>query len=371
MSFPRLSWLGSILLAFAGVCLTLFLTWAHVNGSIGAVCSTGSGCRDVLSSSYGEFLGLPTAFYGFLFYGSLLMLFSGYPMVSASFRSTVFSLILALSTVGFVVSLALTLISLTVLGTTCSYCIVSLVLATLIFFGTVFWWIRGSRNKTFSINASGTVWRYLAMVSVVLLLVVGGFYFNTATGSTTDVRMDEIVALASGPHSIGNPTAPVRVVEFYDLACPYCRRFTNRTFPKIRKNYIETGKVLWAFRPFPLTNSHQHSLQAFSVLHTIPNHQYLSAKKRIMNNPKQWKARHTRAPEDFFNGLLLEYGLSMSTDAIPQRSYDKILTKQRRFARLGVTGTPTFMVNGELVQIGPYREWKRKLEALLEDDRTQ
>jgi protein-disulfide isomerase len=53
---------------------------------------------------------------------------------------------------------------------------------------------------------------------------------------------------------IGAPDAPVTVVEFIDYECPYCQRFAQETFPQLKANYIDTGKVRYVARDFPLRN---------------------------------------------------------------------------------------------------------------------
>lgn len=52
---------------------------------------------------------------------------------------------------------------------------------------------------------------------------------------------------------LGEKNAKVTIVEFSDLECPYCRRFFLDTFPQLKKEYIDTGKVAFYFRHFPLS----------------------------------------------------------------------------------------------------------------------
>jgi protein-disulfide isomerase len=51
---------------------------------------------------------------------------------------------------------------------------------------------------------------------------------------------------------LGNPNAPVKIVEFSDFECPFCRRFYQDTFPQLKKEYIDTGKVALYYRHLPL-----------------------------------------------------------------------------------------------------------------------
>src|SRR6266699_2891633 len=69
------------------------------------------------------------------------------------------------------------------------------------------------------------------------------------------------MTVRSGWQAIGRDDAPVTIVEFTDLQCPVCRRFHAETFPIIKKNYIDTGKVRFVSRDMPL-EYHQYALKA-------------------------------------------------------------------------------------------------------------
>ncbi|HEC32946.1 MAG TPA: DsbA family protein [Candidatus Kaiserbacteria bacterium] len=70
------------------------------------------------------------------------------------------------------------------------------------------------------------------------------------TGSTDDVR-----PVDSNDHILGNPDAPVVIVEYSDFECPFCKRFQG-TMNQIMKEYGESGKVAWVYRQFPLDQLH-------------------------------------------------------------------------------------------------------------------
>ena len=56
----------------------------------------------------------------------------------------------------------------------------------------------------------------------------------------------------AGSPSLGNPKAPLTLVEFTDYQCPFCNRFHRQTFPLLKKNYIDKGKLLYVVRDLPL-----------------------------------------------------------------------------------------------------------------------
>ncbi len=69
------------------------------------------------------------------------------------------------------------------------------------------------------------------------------------------------VDLTGAPHK-GNPDALVALVEFSDYECPFCIRHFRETMPMIEKNYIATGKILYAFRDFPIDVLHPQAVKA-------------------------------------------------------------------------------------------------------------
>jgi protein-disulfide isomerase len=61
---------------------------------------------------------------------------------------------------------------------------------------------------------------------------------------------------------LGSPDATVALVEFSDFQCPYCRRFHDRTFPQLKASYIDTGKLRYIYRDFPLGQIHPQAMNA-------------------------------------------------------------------------------------------------------------
>jgi protein-disulfide isomerase len=70
-----------------------------------------------------------------------------------------------------------------------------------------------------------------------------------------------------GGYSLGSSDAPITIVEFTDYRCPYCRVFEGTTFAEIRKKYIDSGKVRFVIRDFPLAQMHPDATQAAEAAH--------------------------------------------------------------------------------------------------------
>jgi protein-disulfide isomerase len=101
----------------------------------------------------------------------------------------------------------------------------------------------------------------LPITIVVAGLIIAGavFWAGKSTGTTTPANTDnpqDVRAYTPGQdHILGNPDAPVKVVEYMDLECPHCKLF-DTTMHQVMDYYGASGKVAWVQRPFPLASIH-------------------------------------------------------------------------------------------------------------------
>lgn len=361
----RFLWIGALLVTLAGILLTGYLTQAYIAGSIGRICAGGQGCGTVLRSPWSQFAGLPTALYGFGYYLVSFLLFLVYPLFDRETKPAILNGLLGLHLTAFAVSIGLTAYALFGLGTTCFFCNTSLGLVTLLAGGTAFWKIRSARSQTTTTFHEDT-WQTATVILFFSTVVASGIAFTqpgTAPVTQSERTQRELRALVQDARSIGDPDAPIRVVEFFDLSCPHCQRFTLNTFPKIKKNYIDTGKVVWTFRFFPITRAHPHTLYAHGALSLVPSHKFLPAKKTIMRQASRWNARHNDDPRNYFGLFLSQYGL---TEGPSRGLLREIRRRTRDYAALGIRQTPSFLVNGKIYRGGlPYHRWQSIFDELL------
>ncbi len=174
---------------------------------------------------------------------------------------------------------------------------------------------------------------------------------------------------------LGNPNAKVVVVEFTDFQCPFCRRFHHQTFPLIKNNYIDKGKVKWITYNFPL-RFHQFAFPAargFVCAGELGgNDAYWKYYLKIFSVP----ALNPATPIEIASEIGLDrtkFGKCIESEAVK----DKIADSLRYGASLGIRGTPTFIVgrdNGDGTMTGemivgaqPYEIFKSKIDALLSE----
>lgn len=162
-------------LAGAGMTLTLYLALSVWFGEGPLYCADGSACDIVQQSRWGTFLGLPTAFWGFLTYATLA--FIGFKVRNPE-RHWKTAWIISLVGVGY--SVYLTSVSHFVIGAFCPYCLVSLSIMTIIFGVVITQRPEGMKNFKFT--------RWVGQTAVVALLIIGGMHlhysgvFNPAAG---------------------------------------------------------------------------------------------------------------------------------------------------------------------------------------------
>jgi protein-disulfide isomerase len=151
-----------------------------------------------------------------------------------------------------------------------------------------------------------------------------------------------------GAHSVGDPDAPVVVVEFTDFQCPYCSRHFQETFPQIQSIFIDTGLVRYVFKDFPLTNIHpQATLAAQAARCAGEQEQYLTMHTLLFDNQSAWSGRADAG--EVFVGLAEGAGLDSAAFRTCLESgqfEDAVAADLAEGVSLGVNGTPAFFING-------------------------
>ncbi|MDE1924571.1 MAG: thioredoxin domain-containing protein [Patescibacteria group bacterium] len=110
--------------------------------------------------------------------------------------------------------------------------------------------------------------QYILPITIVVagLLIAGAVFWvgksGTIAPNTTNGQQQNITfpPVTSADHILGNPNAPVKVIEYADLECPYCKVFET-TMHQVMDYYGQSGRVAWVYRPFPLAQIHSKAPQ--------------------------------------------------------------------------------------------------------------
>jgi protein-disulfide isomerase len=151
---------------------------------------------------------------------------------------------------------------------------------------------------------------------------------------------------------LGNPSAPVQVLEFADFECPACGDFAVVTEPDVRKRLIETGQISLRFLDFPLP-SHRNSFAASNAA-ACANEQgkFWEMHDAIFENQDRWNGIATSRPKGVFEDLARQVGLDVGKweECFDAQKYRlNIAANQREGERRRVSSTPTFVIGTRMI----------------------
>lgn len=140
---------------------------------------------------------------------------------------------------------------------------------------------------------------------------------------------------------LGKSDAPLTMVEFTDYQCPFCGRFETSTFPEIKKNYIDTGKLRLILRDLPLADMHPFALKAAQSVRCAGDQgRFWEMKDVVFKN-------QSRLDVDSLAGYAKDLSLNSATfkSCMADGKHLKEIGEEVRYAQsLGITGTPTFIL---------------------------
>src|SRR5947209_14674871 len=96
-----------------------------------------------------------------------------------------------------------------------------------------------------------------------------------------------------GEMALGDPQAPITVIEYASMTCPHCAHFHLTTFPELKKRYIDTGKVRFVFREFPLDPV---ATGAFMLARCAGNDRYFALLDLLFHEQRQWAVNNPLPP---------------------------------------------------------------------------
>ncbi len=148
-----------------------------------------------------------------------------------------------------------------------------------------------------------------------------------------------------GEHIVGDPEAPVTIIEYASMTCPHCRTFHKEVYPTIKEKYIDTGKAKLYFREFPFDPA---AAAAFMLAQCAGEDKYFSMIDVLYEQQSVWK--RGKVVDELFKIAKLAGFTQESFSAClkNQELLDNVLGIQKKAAEdYGVDATPTFFINGE------------------------
>ncbi len=164
--------------------------------------------------------------------------------------------------------------------------------------------------------------------------------------ASSKVAIDELLASNALPDIIeGNTSAPITIVEYASMTCSHCAAFHHEVLPELKKNFLETGKIKFILREFPLDPL---ATAAFMLARELGDKRN-AVVDLLFFQQKNWA--FTEKPLDGLANVLKQTGMGQERfEAIlkDQILFDKInKIRDRASEKFGVNSTPTFFINGD------------------------
>lgn len=234
-------------------------------------------------------------------------------------------------------------------------------------------WRKETKSKTWEPalldRLNHALARTLKSAVVALSLCVGLLAAAASAPSfaepATEVALDELMKSGSElpDFSMGSADAKSVAVEYASLTCGHCRHFAVDVFPEVKKKYIDTGKLRFIYRDFPLD---PRAFGGSMLARCLGNDKGFALIETLFQEQEKW-AHVKQNPKQALFDLVKQAGFT-------EESFDKCLTDQKLFEQLsavqkraadvlGVNATPSIFVNGKKLAAPSIEEFDKALEG--------
>jgi len=218
----------------------------------------------------------------------------------------------------------------------------------------------------------------LIVLGVILLIAAAGIgYYVTSGPSKAAAGSGQGYEILPTDRTLGNRNSKVVLIEYAAPSCPVCAAFNVQNFPKLKAQYIDTGKIFYVFRVFPLRADDG---SAEKIARCLPEDKYFAFIDLLFKNQPKWDVEYSfqnqalASPEGVHDGLVLLGRIAgMSKEQVDQciagtaedARINKIASEAE--SRYGVNATPTFILNGTSIGSGniPFDTMAKLLDTEL------
>jgi protein-disulfide isomerase len=167
--------------------------------------------------------------------------------------------------------------------------------------------------------------------------------------------------------ALGPANASVTIIEFASMTCPHCAAFNKDVFPKIKSEYIDTGKIRYVFREFPLDIKAAAGSMLARCIAKDDSAKYFAVVDMLFRQQDDWVMKNTT---ETLTRIGKQAGLSQQAveDCLKDQALlDKIAADQKYANEvLKVNSTPTFFINGEMIRgETSFEEFDKKIKSML------
>ena len=213
-------------------------------------------------------------------------------------------------------------------------------------------------------HASSSRWLIWVVIGAVALIVVGGVFYGLTQSRSAALPVASTPAVGAGS-SWGPSNAPVKIIEFADFGCTYCRQFAESQGKQLRSEYEPTGKVRFDHKSFIIEGP--ATAGAAAAAHCAAD------QNRFWDYYYLLYSRQGAGSEPFAKSALKQYGAQLGLDSArfntcvdADTHLETVYRESSEGRSLGVQATPTFFVNGKKLEgARPYSDFKSAIESAL------
>ena len=199
-------------------------------------------------------------------------------------------------------------------------------------------------------------------------LIAAAALLGSAPLAFADPTMEELMRAGPLPDIVlGKPDAPVTVIEYASMTCPHCAHFSKTTFPDLKTKYIDTGKVRFIFREFPLDELAAAAAMLARCIDKTNGEKAMAVIEVLFASQEKWAVRN---PLPQLQQITRQAGMSQQAfdECLKDQTlYNNVLAMRERASKeYKVESTPTLFVNGKMIKGGvAIEELAKVIDPLL------
>ncbi len=193
------------------------------------------------------------------------------------------------------------------------------------------------------------------------------FIFLLIITSKIGVSEESILIIDDSDFVIGEPDAPITIIEYASMSCSHCANFHVKTLDALKSEYIDTGKVKLVFRDFPFNYP---ALAGSMMMRCIPNEERYDIMNGLYKLQKEWVFRdHAKTRTELYkimqsSGMQKdEFDACLGDIDLENRLLNGVMQAQKEF---NIRSTPSFIINGVLYSGNKnIKEFRQIIEKIL------
>ena len=208
--------------------------------------------------------------------------------------------------------------------------------------------------------------------ALVATAALGAFALAGCGGSNDQASADADTdtAAATGDNVIGDPGAPVTVIEYASITCPHCKAFHEQVWPDLKSRYIDTGQVRFVFRELP-TSPSALAMAGFLMARCAPDDKYFDILDILFERQNELvRAYQARTAREELLKIARPMGISDDAfDACVSNEAEIMRIQEigdEGYRRFGVSGTPTFVIDNQSYPAMTIEQFAEIIDPMLD-----